>query len=561
MLKQLTGLDSMFLYLEKTRTPLEVSSLQIYDPSTVPGGKVRFSDILATFDSRLERSKVFRRKLLEVPFALDHPYWVEDKDFDIEYHVRHIALPRPGDWRQLMIQISRLQSQHLDKSRPLWETYIIEGLDNVEGLNKGCFGMFTKFHHATVDGASGQKIQEAIHDQKPVTVDQSDNDPGESRKRSGPPATWGLLAKSPINYLKNSTKLVVGVATAVPGLILAGLANRNISNDEVPKILFNAGRASANRVIDGRFYKLAEVKAISRVVENTSVNDCVLTVISVAMRNYLESMGCLPDQSLVTSCPINIRDDDGRHDGHDNMVSQMRVSLHSNIADPVKRMHAIHESAKKSKAMTRLIGAETLSGIPLNLPAPIARSLLPATVELMARAGIIPFNTLITNVVGIQQPLYLAGAKLVSMMGIIPVLDYMGLTHTAYSYNGTLSITFTACREMLPDPAFYASCLEESYEELKRAALPAAPDPAADKPNYKRAVKKQVMAKKARTRLVAKSPGPEKKELKKTLRKKALRKKAAKKTAAKKLAKKAPAPSGSMKKKSPKKKALKKKPD
>jgi hypothetical protein len=100
MLKQLTGLDTMFLYLEKTRTPLEVSSLQIYDPSTAPGGKVRFKEILATFESRLDRAKVFKRKLLEVPFSLDHPYWVEDKDFDIEYHVRHISLPKPGDWSQ-----------------------------------------------------------------------------------------------------------------------------------------------------------------------------------------------------------------------------------------------------------------------------------------------------------------------------------------------------------------------------------------------------------------------------------------------------------------------------
>ncbi len=538
MLKQLTGLDTMFLFLEKTRTPLEVSTIQIYDPSTAPGGTVRFKEILATFESRLERSKVFRRKLLKVPFSLDHPYWVEDKDFDIEYHVRHIALPRPGDWRQLMIQISRLQSQHLDHSRPLWEAYMIEGLDNVKGVPRGSFALFMKMHHATIDGASGKEIQKAIHDLEPAKIDLAEHQPPGPRDLPEPPGTWGLLARSPVSYLKNSTKLVLGVASAAPRLVKAGLEKRKKPGAEIPKSIFNVGRASANRVIDGRFYDLAEVKAISRAVPNTKINDVVLTVISGAMRKYLKAKGHLPDKSLVTAVPLDIRKD-GKHQGHDNMVSTMNVSLHSDIADPVRRMHAIHDSARGSKAMTEIIGAGTLTELPMNLPAPIAKALLPATTELMARQGITPFNTLITNVAGIQQPLYLAGAEMIGLMGIIPVVDQMGLTHSVFSYNGKISISFTGCREMLPDPEFYVQCVDESYTELREAALW----------STGRAAKKKAAKKKAVTKRAVKKAAT-----KKSVRKKAVIKKASKKTSLKKKPAKKTAPTKRMAKKTTRKK-------
>jgi len=461
----------MFLYLEKARTPLEVSSLQIYDPSTAPGGKPGFKEILATFESRMDRSRIFRRKLLEVPLSLDHPYWVEDKDFDLECHVHRISLPKPGDWRQLMIQISRLQSQHMDKTRPLWEAYMIEGLENVEGLNKGCFGIFMKVHHATVDGVGGMEVLHAMHDMGPENVSSFNDEQGSRENFLSLPGTWRLLARSPVSYFKKSTKLVTGLACAAPGLIRAGLARRNKPGDEVPKTVFNVGRASANRVIDGRFFDLAEMKEISRSIENTTINDVVLTVVSGALRKYLKSKGHLPNKSLIAACPINIRRKDGTHDGHDNMISIMNASLHSDIANPVERIRAIHEATREAKAMTETMGVGTMTEIPMNLPAPIAKNLLPVAMELLARTNFTPFNTIITNVAGTQQPLYLAGAKLIRLMGIGPVVDMAGLFHAVFSYDGTISIAFTACREMLPDPAFYVECIEESYSDLRHAVF------------------------------------------------------------------------------------------
>ena len=165
---QLSGLDSAFLYLETPRTPMHIGSIAIYDPSTAPNSFVRFKDILNFIDSRMHLAKSFRRKIANVPLSLDYPYWVDDADFDLEYHVRHIALPQPGDWRQLCIQASRLHSRPLDLSKPLWEFTVIEGLNNIPGVPKGSYAIVSKIHHAAIDGVSGVDIANAVHSIDPA---------------------------------------------------------------------------------------------------------------------------------------------------------------------------------------------------------------------------------------------------------------------------------------------------------------------------------------------------------------------------------------------------------
>src|SRR5215207_1295364 len=163
-MQQLSGLDASFLYFETPQSPGHIFTVYIYDPSTAPGGKVTFKGILDHYRGRLHASQAFRQKLVQVPLGLDHPYWIEDPDFDLEFHVRHIALPKPGDWRQFCIQIARLHSRPLDLSKPLWELYVIEGLDNVEGVAPGSFALVLKTHHAAIDGVSGMELLSAIHD-------------------------------------------------------------------------------------------------------------------------------------------------------------------------------------------------------------------------------------------------------------------------------------------------------------------------------------------------------------------------------------------------------------
>ena len=166
-MQQLSGLDSTFLYLETGNTPMHIGSMAIYDQSTAPKGHVAFKDILEFFEKRLHKARSFRQRLAKVPLALDRPYWIEDPDFDLEFHVRHIALPKPGDWRQLCIQAARLHARPLDLTKPLWEAYVIEGLDNVEGVPKGSFALVMKIHHAAIDGVSGAEMAAAIHDLSP----------------------------------------------------------------------------------------------------------------------------------------------------------------------------------------------------------------------------------------------------------------------------------------------------------------------------------------------------------------------------------------------------------
>ena len=187
-MQQLSGTDTGFLYAEQGNTYNHVAMLAIYDPSTAvdgnadgspadrsptDGSPVRFKDILAHFKERLHVNPLFRRRLVEVPLGVDRPYWVEDPDCDVEFHVRHIALPAPGDWRQLMIQVARLHARPLDRSRPLWEIYVIEGLDRIPGLPAGCFAMFYKMHHASVDGMAGLHLISQIHAWSPEPLNSS----------------------------------------------------------------------------------------------------------------------------------------------------------------------------------------------------------------------------------------------------------------------------------------------------------------------------------------------------------------------------------------------------
>jgi len=504
MLKQLSGLDSMFLYAESDKAPLEVSSLQIYDPSTHPAGRVKFTDILATFAGRIDRSKVFRRKLLPVPFALDYPYWVEDEDFDLEYHVRQIALPKPGDWRQLMDLAARLQAQQLDLSRPLWVVYIIEGLNEMPGVKPGCFAMFMKMHHATIDGVSGQEIQAAIHDFEPVPADGSRYRASPARAEPAPgPAR--LLLRSPVSNLVKTLRLGGAVAAAAPGLLKAGLARVARDRTAVPKTVFNRGRVSPSRVVDGHVYDLAEVKAVSKALDGT-INDVMLAVVAGALRLYLSARDELPEETLVAACPMNVRGTDDHGHEVDNLVSAMLTPLHTEIADPVARVRAIHEGTGEAKAVMEAIGPRRMAEIPMNLPSPVARGLFPLLMELTVRSGTVAFNTMVTNVAGIQKPVYLAGAQMVAMLGMGPVVHQAGLFHAVFSYNGVISVMFTACRQMLPDPAFYAECIDGAYRELRDAALSGGgrAGKVAKKTPASKPVKKKVAAKKGRKKPAAK---------------------------------------------------------
>jgi diacylglycerol O-acyltransferase / wax synthase len=486
-MQQLSSLDATFLYAETPETPMHIGPLMIYDPSTTEGGFVRFKDILATFEKRLNRSPVFRRKLEFVPLGLDQPYWVEDESFDLEFHVRHIALPKPGDWRQLWIQVSRLHARAVDRSRPLWEAYIIEGLDNLEGLPPGCFAMFLKMHHAAIDGASGAEIMAAIHDLEPYPEQEP---PPKALPRAEPPSRFDMLWRAYRANLRAPLGLVKLVTEGMPAWrrVQAGIkANKFKSLGDKERTRFN-GPITPHRVCGAATYDLGEVRRLKGAVEGATVNDLILSLVGGAMRHYLQAAKELPGKSLVAGTPVNVRDA-AEVGSAGNVVSMMTIPMRSDIADPVERLRAVHEAAISSKAYLNAVGARMMTDFTQYLPAELSALGWRAALASGLLADMKPiFNTIVTNVPGPQVPLYMGGAKVLRTIALGPTGPGAGLIHPVTSYNGQICISFQCCREMMPDPEVYERCLYQAFEELQRA-LPgegtAAPEAAAGKAKTK----------------------------------------------------------------------------
>ncbi len=474
-MKQLGNQDAGFVYNETPTTPMHIAGLGIYDQSTAEGGRLGHKDILKYVQDRIHIAPIFRYKFVEVPFGMDKPYWIEDPDFDIEFHIRHIALPKPGDWRQLCILVSRLNSRPIDFTRPLWEAYIIEGLDNVEGLPKGSFAIMVKVHHSIVDGASGQSIFGALHDlspvatasvpDKPMTVDRNPT-PIELIGRALPNMISRPVSQTAAFYRK-APNLIRGAIKLYKGGIQSGTKLR------VPQTRFNYA-ITPHRVFDGTHFSLDDIKFIKNAIgQGTTVNDVMLDVVAGGMRKYLAKHNELPEESLCAMLPQDIRTEATRNVSG-NQVGGIFADLHTDIENPIDRLVAIHESTNLAKHMaeemdTAAIIQNYMGGFFNPKMGRRFNRLLQST-RVMERFGPFACNTLITNVPGPNFPLYHAGAQMVAYWGIPPLMDCLGLGHAIFSYCGRISLSAMACREMMPDPGFYIECLNESFEEILNAA-------------------------------------------------------------------------------------------
>ena len=469
-MQQLTGQDAMFLYLDKPHAATSGLLVYIYDQSTAPGGLVRFKDILRYIEANLHLAPFFRKKLLRVPLELDFPYMVDDEHFDLNYHVRHIALPKPGDWRQFCIQASRIAARPLDLTRPLWEMYVVEGLDNVEFLPKGSFAILTKLHHASVDGTALTELTWRLHTQTPAR-------PKFRKKQWTPekaPDTLSLLSRAAVNTAASSLR--AGKALATVGPRIAGLAAK-LAKDAasgrhpVPTTRFN-GAVGTQRVYDGVILPFADVRAIKSAVAGATVNDTVAAIVGGAVRRYLADKHEAVKPSLVAFMPINTRQEASEKQTTGNTVAIMTAAVRTDIADPLERLTAIHAATSHSKEVSNAIGARELTDLTKHAPAPTI--LLASKLLLLGGFGgnpKLPFHNLcISNVPGPPFPLYFLGAKLELFSVVAPVSDGFTMFFAVTSYDGKLIVTLTSVPEIVPDPAFLAQCLRESFEDMKRAA-------------------------------------------------------------------------------------------
>ena len=463
-MKQLSGLDSSFLYSETNNAPMHISTVSILDPSTAEGGKVRFKEIIKHIKSRVHLADYYRQKVVRVPFDADFPYWVNDENFDPEYHIRHYALPAPGDWRQFCILLARINSRGLDLTRPLWEAYVIEGLDNIKGLPKGCFALLTKNHHAAIDGTSSAEIGATLCDTTNEALVLKDNT---DWKPQAVPSDYEMLTRAHFNNLMQPMKFMELIQKSIPAFTQAmDMVKKGEieAPGNVPRTRFNDA-VSQHRIFEGLTFSLAEMKSVRSLVAGVTVNDVIVTVVGGGMRRYLKEKGELPTISMIAQCPINVRDDSDKVGG--NQIASMSVEIGTHIADAIERLQHVQSSTRNGKKYNQAIGAKTMTDF-TNATTSNLMSLgsKVATENSLANQIEPKYNCVITNVPGPQIPLYIKGAKILGGWGLGPIMNGNGLFHTVGSYCGEVNLGISACRVMMPDPSFYRECLQASYDEL-----------------------------------------------------------------------------------------------
>ena len=341
-MRQLSKNDALFLASESAHSNSNVSLVTIYDPSTAPGGKFQFKSFLALVQSRLHRSPVFRQKLRSVPFGLDEPYWIEDENFDLEYHVRHVALPKPGDWRQFCIQTSRIHARPLDLNRPLWELYVIEGLDSLLDLPKDSFALLTKLHHAAIDVRRGTAIITLLHDTTPQPPKQ---EPPEPWFPESPPSSLELVCRGLVHAVTSPQRLASPLSNVLASLAPAArsfAAELLQRHEALPVTRFNS-IVSPYRVFETRRFLLSEFREIRRLVPGAKINDAVLAVCAGGLRRYLEANDELPEQDLSTLMPVYVPDPEAAP-GSRPEVQWERVMLGMNIDRPGEAA-GVHQGA------------------------------------------------------------------------------------------------------------------------------------------------------------------------------------------------------------------------
>ncbi len=479
-MRQLSGMDNFFYQLENNRHPMHVASLGIYDPSTAPGGKVRFKTILDFFAAKAADIPFFRSRVVKPPLGLDRPYWVEEGSVDVEFHVRHVALPEPGDWRQLMIQVARLHSRSLDMRRPLWEAYVIEGLDNIEGIAKGSFALYLKMHHSGVDGTEGTRIFSMLHS---LTAEFEPKSESKVVLADRDPSELELSVRSVIGRSKRLWEASRVFAELGPKLLSLNEEYgeeffdhlKNYVNDKLGKgdpehkthllpghihTRFDA-KVSPHRVIDALGLPFDECQKIRKHMPVT-FNDIFLATVGGGLRKYLTVHHELPDVSVNCLMPLAATGTD-RSDASSNNITLAALPIHTEIEDPIERLLAVKKSSARVKQQQELIGRGFVNRLMNVTPFPVTKTLLDKA--LLGNASVT-----VSNVRGPEAPVYVAGARMQMFLPVSVTFDGVGLNVTGFSCNNVLWLCLVACRAMLPDPGFLTQCLKDAFDEIVAAS-------------------------------------------------------------------------------------------
>ena len=471
-MQRLTGLDATFLYLDNAHNHMHVASTAVFDPSTVPGG-YSFEGVRKLVSERLPLLPPFRRRLVEVPFGIHHPIWIEDPSFDLDYHLRRAALPAPGGPRELAEFAEEAFGRPLDRSRPLWEMFVVEGLEN------GLIATVTKTHHSAIDGVSGAELTVNLLDLQPEPMPMTEPD---TWKPDRVPTDLEMIAYALLSLSRQPVAALKSARRTTEMALTLRRRNRQPGTTP-PPAPFSAPRTSLNTTITPhrRFaftqVSLDDVKAVKNALGGT-VNDVVLALCAGALRSYFEKRGEAIDKDLVAMVPVSVRTEDQKGT-MGNQVASMLVSLATTIDDPVERLAAIIEGTQAAKQQEQAIGARDLTNwTEFAAPALAARAARLYSNMRLADRHTPFFNVTISNVPGPDFPLYSAGARMVSMYPMGPITDGGALNMTVMSYMGGMNFGLVGCRERVSNIWDLVAGLEESLQALKKAAERATAPPA-----------------------------------------------------------------------------------
>ena len=464
---RLSGLDASFLYLESPAQLMHVCGLVMLDPDTIPDG-YSFAAMRKGIDERVRDVAHFTRRTKLVPLRLDHPVWVPDTHFDIEHHVHRLALPRPGGYAELTDLVGQLAGMPLDRSRPLWEMWVIEGCADDK------VAVFTKMHHATVDGVSGSNLLSHL------TSLEADSEPlglGGKGTHGHVPSDLGLLGRGLVNQLTKpfSVPRLITPSTQM----IAGSLNRARKGTAMaapfsaPRTSFN-GTITGHRTVAMATMSLDDIKAVKEATGST-VNDVVMAVTGGALRSYLADRGELPATSLLATVPVSVRTVSKREHGA-NKVSALFARLGTDLEDPLERLQELTVANRHAKDHQKAISADALQDW--------AEFASPSTFGLAVRAyaGLrlaekhpVVHNLVVSNVPGPPVPLYFVGARIEGMFAFGPVFHGAGLNITVMSNNGEMQVGVIACRESVADVDDLAQRFPDELATLTAAARPSVP--------------------------------------------------------------------------------------
>jgi diacylglycerol O-acyltransferase / wax synthase len=463
-MQRLTGLDASFLYLETSSQMLHVCALLTLDGSTIPGG-YSFEAVKRRLAERIGKIASFRRKLHTSRFNLDHPVWVEDDEFDIDHHVHRIAVPPPGDEREVAELCAHLAGQPMSRERPLWEMHFIEGAAD------GQIVVVAKMHHAGIDGVSGANLMTYLATLEPDAP--MPDLPPAMTKPPRSPSTLELNGAGALGFARKPVEL----ARLLPEM--AGIVPRFIARSlkgEGMRLPFTAPRTSFNGTITGHRsvaftqVDLDEVKRVKNAFGAT-VNDVVLAMCSGALRTFLLDRGELPDKPLMASVPVSVRGRSQRSDAGANKVSSIFSSLPTHLDDPEQRVHDLRVSNRKAKEHHLTIPADLLQDwAQFAAPTTFGLAVRAYSALRLAERHPVVHNLVISNVPGPPMPLYLLGARITAMYPLGPVFHGAGLNVTVVSVSGKLDVGFIGARDLVGDLWPLAEAIPDALAELVEAA-------------------------------------------------------------------------------------------